>query len=86
MELKKITPEQALQQLRTGGKVYIIHEADASVTVLDLLTQELAIEVTEDTPPNKPESGGGAPGRNWTGERLRHCITQVGPIRRLRKR
>ena len=52
MELKKITPEQALQQLRTGGKVYIIHEADASVTVLDLLTQELAIEVTEDTPPN----------------------------------
>ena len=85
MELKKITPEQALQQLRTGGKVYIIHEADASVTVLDLLTQELAIEVTEDTPPNKPESGG-APGRNWTGERLRHCITQVGPIWRLRKR
>ena len=47
-----------MQQLRTGGKVYIIHEADASMTVLDLLTQELAIEVTEDTPPNKPESGG----------------------------
>ena len=59
MKLKKITPEQALQQLRTRGKVYIIHEVDASVTVLDLLTQELAIEVTEDTPPNKPESGGG---------------------------
>ena len=58
MELKKTTPEQALQQLRTGGKVYIIHGADASVTVLDLLTQELAIEVTEDTPPNKPKSGG----------------------------
>lgn len=68
MELKKITPEQALQQLRTGKKVYIIYEADASVTVLDLLTQELAIEVTEDTPPNKPESGGEFPEETGLGK------------------
>ena len=85
MELKKITPEQAFTALREGKKVYAIREVDLSITLTDLLTENLAVEVEESVAPNKPESGG-APGRNWTGERLRHCITQAGPTRRLRKR
>ena len=60
MELKKITPEQAFTALREGKKVYAIREVDLSITLTDLLTENLAVEVEESVAPNKPESGGGS--------------------------
>ena len=61
MELKKITPEQAFTALREGKKVYAIREVDLSITLTDLLTENLAVEVEESVAPNKPESGGEFP-------------------------
>ena len=58
MELKKLTPEQAMAALREGKKVYAIHEADLSITLADLLTENLAVEVEEPVALENPNQGG----------------------------
>ncbi len=47
MELKKLTPEQAFAALQEGKKVYAIREVDLSITMADLLAENLAVEVEE---------------------------------------
>ena len=47
MELKKLTPEQAFAALRDGKKVYATREVDLFITLADLLTEDLAVEVEE---------------------------------------
>lgn len=65
MNLKKITPEQALDAIRAGQKIYVIREASSDMTVLDLMTEDLAVkeEETEPAPETEQESqekrGGG---------------------------
>lgn len=68
MELKKITPEQAFTALREGKKVYAIHEVDLSITIMDFLTEDLAVEVEEPVALNKPESGGELPEETGLGK------------------
>lgn len=58
MELKKLTPEQAFAALREGKKVYTIHEVDLSITMTDLLTENLAVEVEEPVALENPNQGG----------------------------
>lgn len=58
MELKRITPEEALTAIKEGKMIYAVREVDKSITVLDLLTEELAVVVTEDTIPGKAKLGG----------------------------
>lgn len=65
MELKKLTPEQAFASLREGKKVYTIREVDLSITMADLLTESLVVEVEEPVALENQSQGGGE--RNWTG-------------------
>ena len=53
MELKRITPEEALAAIKEEKTIYAVREVDGSITVLDLLTEELAVVVAEDTVPGK---------------------------------
>lgn len=53
MELKRITPEEALAAIKEKKTIYAVREVDGSITVLDLLTEELAVVVAEDTVPGK---------------------------------
>ena len=57
MNLKKITPEQALDAIRAGRQIYIIRETGSDMTVLDLMTEELALkEEVEPAPEAEVES------------------------------
>lgn len=58
MELKQITPEEALAAIKEGKTIYAVREVDKSITVLDLLTEDLAAVVAEDTIPGKSKLGG----------------------------
>lgn len=68
MELKKITPEQALEAIRNGKPVYTIREIDMSITVKDLLLEELAMEVTEDRAKKDTGLRGGIPEKTGLGQ------------------
>lgn len=58
MELKKLTPEQAFASLREGKKVYTIREVDLSITMADLLAENLVVEVEESVALENLSQGG----------------------------
>ena len=88
--LQMITPKEALDLLKEGKEICIIKEysLEDELSVMELLTEDLAAVVEQDAPETPKKSGGGVwhRRRNWTGERSKPWPMQDGPIRRLQKR
>lgn len=60
MNINKVTAEEALKHFRKGHNVFILMEADMNVmSVADLLTKDLVVEVPDGQPEGENSQGGG---------------------------
>ena len=88
--LQMITPKEALDLLKEGKQICIIKEysLEDELSVMELLTEDLAAVVEQDAPEAPKKSGGGrAPKKKLDWGKIKALAdSQDGPIRKLRKR
>ena len=93
MIIKKVTAEESLKQFKAGNDVFVLMKADMNVmSVADLLTMDLIVEVPDGKSVDANSAGGVKPisrkviARSWTGARSRLSMMPGGLMKRSQMR